>query len=41
MTKIISIKVSDNEYFKLLELKAKLKAKSWSDFARKILEVRR
>ena len=41
MSKTILIKLKNDEYFKLLELKAKLKAKSWSDFARKILEVKR
>jgi len=37
MDKILHIKVSENNYYKLIELKGKLKAKDWTDFMQKVI----
>ena len=36
--KALNFNLEDEVYFKLLELKAKLHARDWQDFVRKVLE---
>jgi len=38
MDKIIHIKVPEDDYYKLIELKGKLKANNWRDLMRKVIE---
>ena len=38
MTKVMRIEVSDDTYYKLVELKGKFKADSWTSFMNKIIE---
>jgi len=39
MVKVLHIKVDDDVYFKLIELKGKLKARDWAELIEKVLKV--
>lgn len=38
MAKTIHIKLEDNEYYQLVELKGKLKTDTWEDLVKKVIK---